>query len=208
MSAWRHNAGRSRLRECTTVTVQSACSSRAAMGLPTMFERPTTTACLPRSSPQASRSRRMQPLGVHGVSTSRPWARPPTFSLWKPSTSFSGLIAWRMRCSSIWAGNGSCTRMPLTSGARLRRPIRASSSAWLVSAGRRCSSERMPTSSARSTLLRTYTWLAASAPTSTTARPGCTPPWRSFCTCSRTSASTRVAVALPSISLTLGMAFI
>jgi len=30
--------------------------------------------------PQVSCSRRMQPLGVQGVSTSTPWTRPPTFS--------------------------------------------------------------------------------------------------------------------------------
>jgi hypothetical protein len=58
----------------------------------------------------------------------------------------------------------------------------------------------MPTSSARSTLLRTYTWLAASAPTSTT-------PARlhaalaQFLHLLAHPASTRAAVALPSISL-------
>ena len=52
ISARRHKAGASWLRECTTVTVQSACSSSAAIGLPTMFERPMTTACLPDRSPQ------------------------------------------------------------------------------------------------------------------------------------------------------------
>ncbi|MNG12608.1 hypothetical protein D3C84_962300 [compost metagenome] len=80
MSAIRHSVGASTLRECTTLTEQSACSSRVAIGLPTMFERPMTTACKPLKSPQVSRSSRMQPLGVQGVSTSMPCTRPPTFS--------------------------------------------------------------------------------------------------------------------------------
>ena len=58
----------------------------------------------------------------------------------------------------------------------------------------------MPEASVCLPLLRTYTWLAGSSPTSTTARPGLKP-------CSRSSACTRVATrsrnfaanALPSI---------
>ncbi|MNI94465.1 hypothetical protein D3C73_1525710 [compost metagenome] len=80
MSANLHNAGASTLRECTTLTEQLACNSSVAIGLPTMFERPMTTACKPLRSPQVSCSRRMQPLGVQGVRTSMPWTSPPTFS--------------------------------------------------------------------------------------------------------------------------------
>ncbi len=68
------------LREWITLTEQWARSNRVAIGLPTMFERPMTTACKPLRSPQVSSSNRMQPLGVQGVSTSAPWTSPPTFS--------------------------------------------------------------------------------------------------------------------------------
>ncbi|MNE84933.1 hypothetical protein D3C80_1818770 [compost metagenome] len=49
-SAWRVIAPRSAVPLWQTVTVALACSSIMAMGLPTMFERPMTTACLPRRS--------------------------------------------------------------------------------------------------------------------------------------------------------------
>ena len=41
------DGGRSRLRECAIVTVQFAASSNCATGLPTIFERPMTTASRP-----------------------------------------------------------------------------------------------------------------------------------------------------------------
>ena len=47
MSGRRTAAGRSRVREWATVTVQLSWSSSCAIGLPTMFERPTTTASRP-----------------------------------------------------------------------------------------------------------------------------------------------------------------
>ena len=49
MSASRHTAGRSTVREWHMVTVQSALSSSIAIGRPTSALRPTTTARLPRS---------------------------------------------------------------------------------------------------------------------------------------------------------------
>ena len=58
ISARRHSAARSRVREWATVTVQWAASSRAATGLPTMLERPITSARRPaRSSPSVRRNR-------------------------------------------------------------------------------------------------------------------------------------------------------
>ena len=51
MSAVRHRAGRSRVRECAIVTVQLSPSSSCAIGLPTMLERPTMTAFRPDRSP-------------------------------------------------------------------------------------------------------------------------------------------------------------
>src|SRR6476620_3368997 len=57
MSASRVTAGRSRVREWQTVTVALRCRSRSATGLPTMSDRPTTTAFAPSiSTPVRSRS--------------------------------------------------------------------------------------------------------------------------------------------------------
>ena len=62
-------AGRSRVREWAMVTVQFARSSSCAIGLPTMFERPTTTASRPAEVAElllAAACR--QPSGVQGTS--------------------------------------------------------------------------------------------------------------------------------------------
>ena len=68
----RATAGRSRVREWAMVTVALRDSSNCAIGLPTMFERPTTTASAPaRSRPSAAiawSSSSMEPAGVHGTS--------------------------------------------------------------------------------------------------------------------------------------------
>jgi hypothetical protein len=146
ISAERQSAGRSVLREWAIVTVQSAASSKAASGLPTMLERPTTTARLPRSSPSVSRSRIMQPLGVHGSRRSSgipPEAENsrPTLSGWKPSTSLAGWIASSTRLASTWPGSGSWTRMPWTSAAALSSAMTASSSVVVAVSG---SSSRRP----------------------------------------------------------------
>ena len=51
ISARRTTAGRSLVRECAIVTVQLSRSSSCAIGLPTMFERPITTASSPDRLP-------------------------------------------------------------------------------------------------------------------------------------------------------------
>ena len=51
MSALRQTSGRSRVREWATVTVQCSLSNNCSMGLPTILERPTTTALSPDKSP-------------------------------------------------------------------------------------------------------------------------------------------------------------
>ena len=58
----------------------------------------------------------LRTLGVHDVYRGcRPrMARDPMLKGWKPSTSFSRLIASRMRCSLMCLGSGSCTRIPCT----------------------------------------------------------------------------------------------
>ena len=54
MSAWRVTAARSRVFEWQMVTVAEALSSIMAAGLPTMSERPTTTAFCPRNQEAAA----------------------------------------------------------------------------------------------------------------------------------------------------------
>ena len=68
-SVWR---SRSWVREWQIVTVAFAWSSRCAIGLPTMIDRPTTTARAPSTSISYSSSIRMIPSGVHGTSAGRP----------------------------------------------------------------------------------------------------------------------------------------
>src|SRR5665213_3635673 len=63
MSAVRHTAGRSAVREWHMVTVQSALTSNMAMGRPTMALRPITTARLPRVGTPLRRSSSIQREG-------------------------------------------------------------------------------------------------------------------------------------------------
>ncbi len=66
MSAWRVIAARSRVFEWQMVTVAPALRRSSAMGLPTMVERPTTTACLPSTGIDSCSSIFITPKGVHG----------------------------------------------------------------------------------------------------------------------------------------------
>ena len=130
ISARRTTLGRSRVRECAIVTVQLSASSSCAIGLPTMFERPITTASRPDRSPSRSLSSIRQPSGVHGTKPCRPVASRPALTGWKPSTSLSGsirgdhdLLVDMLRAAA--AGRGC--RRPSTSA--LSRSTSASSSA-------------------------------------------------------------------------------
>ena len=60
----------------------------------------------------------------------------PTLTGEKPSTSFSGGIASMTAFSSIWAGSGSCTKMPSISFRPFSSAMRASSSSRPVFSGR------------------------------------------------------------------------
>src|SRR6266852_6193014 len=71
-SARRHTAGICRVREWAMVTVAFSASSSWASGLPTMLERPTTTASQPASEGETVLVSRMQPSGVQGTSAGRP----------------------------------------------------------------------------------------------------------------------------------------
>jgi hypothetical protein len=83
MSARRVWKARSRVCEWQMVTVAPACISSIAIGLPTMFERPMTTASLPLRSMPASAKNFITPYGVHGMKRGLPCIRAPKFSAWK-----------------------------------------------------------------------------------------------------------------------------
>ena len=59
-------AARSRVFEWQIVTVAPAFTSISAMGLPTMVERPTITACIPSTAMPSCSSIFITPQGVHG----------------------------------------------------------------------------------------------------------------------------------------------
>ena len=136
MSARRQISGRSRVREWATVTVQSAPSSRAAIGLPTMLERPTITASLPRES-LARPASRAGGRGSHRACRGRAGrraarGRPRTDgrhsvggSRRRPCPGGSRAGPPRRRSAR---GRGSWTRMPWVCGSRLSASIRPSSS--------------------------------------------------------------------------------
>ena len=124
MSASRAIAGRSRVREWQIVTVAFLCSSNAAIGLPTMSERPITTACLPSIGIFARTSSSMTPAGVHGANPSRFCTTRPAEIGLKPSTSLAGSIASNTCCSASLPsdfGSGDCTRMPSKRESWLKR---------------------------------------------------------------------------------------
>ena len=100
--------------ECAIVTVQFSRRRSCAIGLPTMFERPTTTASSPARSRRIERMSSMQPSGVQETKPGTPVMSRPALIGWKPSTSLSGSIASITFCASICGGSGSCTRMPST----------------------------------------------------------------------------------------------
>ena len=82
ISASLHTASSSWVLECATVTVASAprAARRRAAGIPTIRDRPTTTARFPSRSMFAQRSIRRTPLGVQGsIPSVLPWTRRPRF---------------------------------------------------------------------------------------------------------------------------------
>src|SRR5688572_18065696 len=102
--------------------------------------------------------------------------------------------------ASICFGSGICTRIPCTASSALRRSTCSSSSACVVSAGSRTVTLCMPASSDALPFERTYTALAGSSPTSTTASPGRTPAALSCAACRATSSRMPRAIDVPSMS--------
>mmetsp|Transcript_979 Transcript_979/g.1545 ORF Transcript_979/g.1545 Transcript_979/m.1545 type:complete len:204 (+) Transcript_979:926-1537(+) len=185
------------------VTVASLWLSSKATGMPTILERPTTTARLPAMATPHLSSSSIQPKGVQGTKRGcRPFMVSwPTFSGWNPSTSFSRLTALSTACSSICLGSGSCTRMPCTSGLSLKRRTTSNTSSCVAVSGKSAPKLMMPTSSQAFFFMRTYVWLSLRSPTHTTASPGT----RLYlllnsATPAAISARIRAATAFPSIT--------
>ncbi len=112
------------------------------------------------------------PVGVQAVSIGSPIARLPMFCVVRPSTSFSAGIMPRACALSRWLGNGSCKRIPFTSGFWASCSICAFRACCVVVWGRVCTIEWMPTRLQAISLFFTYVWLAGLLPTKTTARLG------------------------------------
>src|SRR6202035_18987 len=79
-SARPHRPARSRVRECAMVTVAFSASRSCTSGLPTMLERPITTASSPLSDACTALASLMQPTGVHGANAGNPDASRPALS--------------------------------------------------------------------------------------------------------------------------------
>ena len=137
------------------VTVAFSASSSCASGLPTMLERPTTTAFIPASEACTVFARRMQPSGVQGTSDGRPVDSRPAFIGWKPSTSLAGSIASITFSESICAGSGSCTRMPCTAESALSLPHQRQQFGLASSPPAAWWNDRMPAPTVCRVLLRT-----------------------------------------------------
>ena len=120
-----------------------------------MFERPITTACLPRGLQPIDSSIFMQPYGVQGLKPGWPTISAPALATWKPSTSLSGEMVSMTLCESMWAGSGNCTRMPWIVGSLFSASTRASNSPSDRLAGYCSSTECRPLSRQALTLLRT-----------------------------------------------------
>ena len=93
MSARRHSAARSRVREWHMVTVALACWSSSEIGLPTIMLRPRTTALAPSIGISCRRRISMMPRGVQEKRPGSPRTRRPAFMGPTPSTSLVGSIA-------------------------------------------------------------------------------------------------------------------
>mmetsp|Transcript_867 Transcript_867/g.2227 ORF Transcript_867/g.2227 Transcript_867/m.2227 type:complete len:270 (+) Transcript_867:656-1465(+) len=145
---------------CATVTVACAWRSECARGLPTMRERPMTSACLPRSWMPPCSSNFITASGVTGIQPPRaplgPAARlPPRISdapiKCAPSTSFSAGTTAYAASESMCAGSGHMSWMPSQRATSSRSDARRASVE--VSCGRSSCSTSMPCRSPASPLL-------------------------------------------------------
>ena len=145
-----------------------------ARGIPTILLSPTITTLFCLKSMPLRFNSSMQPRAVHGTNRA---VRPrmsvrPTFSGWKPSTSFRGSKCSMTSSSSMWGGRGSWTSTPsIISSSHI------DCTACRMVACEHVSSmyltlDNMPMLSHASRFRSTYTWLSGRSPTRTTPSPG------------------------------------
>ena len=77
MSARRQTSGRSRVLRMGRRHGAASAEKQLAIGFPTMFERPTTTASSPARSVRTDSTRRRQPSGVQGTKPGSAGHEPP-----------------------------------------------------------------------------------------------------------------------------------
>ncbi|OQA22339.1 MAG: hypothetical protein BWY60_00272 [Actinobacteria bacterium ADurb.Bin346] len=129
------------------VTVAHSFSKSSVSGFPTSSLCPTIVAFAPLMFTPSLFSIWITPEGVAGTRHSCCATNRPIFTGWKPSTSFSGLIASRIKFLLIWAGRGNCTSMPCISSRLFNLSISASTSRVDTVSGIFIDSEAKPTSS-------------------------------------------------------------
>jgi hypothetical protein len=123
----------------------------------------------------------------------------PALIGWNPSTSLTGSSASTTRVMSICRGAGCWTRIPLMLSSAFKRSTRVRSSSVVVPAGRRWSSDPIPTCLAFLCFSSTYWAEAGSSPTTTVASFGREPPEETrSATARETSSKICLATVLPS----------
>ena len=120
-------------------------ASSSARGRPIVSPRPMTTTCCPLTGTSYAPSSSTIPAGVHGSGPGAPITRRPRLTGCRPSTSFSGSTAMRVRSWSRCAGNGSWTRNASTSGFALNDRTTSSRCSWVTSPGSSSCTETIPT---------------------------------------------------------------
>ena len=141
--------------EWQTVTVAFSLSISIAIGLPTMLDRPTTTACSPCTLIFSAANIFITPNGVQEMNCGLPCANKPTFSAWKPSTSLFMEIAAKILFSLICGGSGSCTKIPWIFGSAFNSLILFNNTSSEIFASKVIFSEWIPTLSQAKTLFFT-----------------------------------------------------
>ena len=184
-----------------SVTVAFSASSNCATGLPTMLERPITTASSPASEWCTVLASRTQPSGVHGTSARHSTGEPAGIERMEPVNVLVRIDFRDDLVGLICGGSGNCTRMPLTRGSPLSARDQVEQFGFADVLGQlliertACRLRRRPSSCCG----HRPCWRDC-RPTSTTARPGTMPrSRRSRCTASVTLPRRSAEIVLPSM---------
>lgn len=133
MSARAQTSLRCSVFEWQTVTVAWFHLSSSAQGVPTILDRPNTTASFPTMLMPVRLINSRTPFGVQGRRPPKsPTAILPSLIVFKPSTSFSETTASVTKWALILVveSNGICTMIPWKRGSRLSLLICLISTTW------------------------------------------------------------------------------